>query len=74
VIPNGCGCRQVLGLTERVPALKLEEAGLVLLQPTRFVRRKNIELGLRVLAELPEAVYIVTAAPDPHQRMGRSIS
>jgi len=38
--------------------------------PTRFVRRKNIEYGLRVLAELPEAVYLVTAAPDPHQKDG----
>jgi glycosyltransferase involved in cell wall biosynthesis len=34
------------------------------------VRRKNIELGLRVLAELPEALYLVTAAPDPHQNDG----
>jgi glycosyltransferase involved in cell wall biosynthesis len=34
------------------------------------VRRKNIELGLRVLVELPEAVYVVTAAPDPHQSDG----
>lgn len=70
VIPNGVNAAAVLGLTERVSALHLEDAGLVLLQPTRFVRRKNIELGLRVLAELPEAVYIVTAAPDPHQRDG----
>jgi glycosyltransferase involved in cell wall biosynthesis len=70
VIPNGVNAASVLGLTERVSALKLENAGLVLLQPTRFVRRKNIELGLRVLAELPEAVYVVTAAPDPHQSDG----
>ena len=70
VIPNGVDAAAVLGLTERVSALKLEHAGLVLLQPTRFVRRKNIELGLRVLAALPEAVYVVTAAPDPHQSDG----
>jgi glycosyltransferase involved in cell wall biosynthesis len=70
VIPNGVDAAAVLGLTERVSALKLENSGLVLLQPTRFVRRKNIELGLRVLAELPEAVYVVTAAPDPHQSDG----
>lgn len=70
VIPNGCDSAAILGLTERVRALKLEHAGLVLLQPTRFVRRKNIELGLRVLAELPDALYIVTAAPDPHQKDG----
>lgn len=70
VIPNGCDAKSVLGLTERVSALRLENAGLVLFQPTRFVRRKNIELGLRVLAELPEAIYLVTAAPDPHQKDG----
>lgn len=70
VIPNGVDAAAVLGLTERVSALKIENADLILLQPTRFVRRKNIELGLRVLAELPEAVYVVTAAPDPHQKDG----
>lgn len=70
VIPNGCDAKAVLGLTERVSALQLEKAGLVLLQPTRFVRRKNIEMGLRMLAELPEAIYLVTAAPDPHQKDG----
>jgi len=70
VIPNGCDAVAVLGLTETVAALKLDNAGLVLLHPTRFVRRKNIELGLRVLAELSEAFYVVTAAPDPHQADG----
>ncbi len=70
VIPNGCDANAVLGLTDRVRELKLEHAGLVLLQPTRFVRRKNIEFGLRLLVELPEALYIVTAAPDPHQSDG----
>ena len=70
VIPNGCDSAAVLGLTDRVRELKLEHAGLVLLQPTRFVRRKNIEFGLHLLAELPEALYIITAAPDPHQSDG----
>jgi glycosyltransferase involved in cell wall biosynthesis len=70
VIPNGCNAKAVLGLTDRVSALQLEKAPLVILQPTRFVRRKNIETGLRVLAELPEAIYLVTAAPDPHQKDG----
>jgi len=70
VIPNGCDAKAVLGLTERVAALQLEKAALVLLQPTRFVRRKNIEMGLRVLEALPNAIYLVTAAPDPHQKDG----
>lgn len=72
VIPNGVDSAKVLGLTERIQQLHLENnPGLILLQPTRFVRRKNIELGLRVLAGLPDnTLYLVTAAPDPHQKDG----
>lgn len=72
VIPNGVDSAKVLGLSERIQQLHLEDnPGLILLQPTRFVRRKNIELGLRVLAELPaDTRYLVTAAPDPHQKDG----
>lgn len=70
VIPNGCDARSVLGLTERVSTLQLEKAPLVLLQPARFVRRKNIEMSLRVLAELPDAIFLVTGAPDPYQKDG----
>ena len=70
VIPNGCDAAAVLDLTERVRDLRLESAGLVLVHPTRFVRRKNIELGLRVIAPSTDGVYVVTAAPDPHQRDG----
>ena len=72
VIPNGVDAAKVLGLTQRIQGLGLEQnAGSILLQPTRFVRRKNIELGLRVLAQMPEnTIYIVTAAPDPHQKDG----
>lgn len=70
VIPNGCDFAGVLGLTERVALMRLERAPLVLLHPARLVRRKNIELGLRVLAHLPGAIYLVTGAPDPHQKDG----
>ena len=71
IIPNGVDAAKVLGLTSRIQELQLENhEGIILLQPTRFVRRKNIELGLQVLAELPDALYLVTAAPDPHQQDG----
>ena len=71
ILPNGLDASALLGLTDRVAALRLQHAGLVLLHPARFVRRKNIELGLRLLAELPDdALYLVTAAPDPHQPDG----
>ena len=64
----------MLGLTPRIAALPLGDRDLVLVHPTRLVRRKNIELGLRVLAALRsegcDATYIITGAPDPHQADG----
>lgn len=74
VIPNGIDVASVLGLTPRIAALPLGDRDLVLMHPTRLVRRKNIELGLRVLAALRsegcDATYIITGAPDPHQADG----
>lgn len=74
VIPNGLDFAQVLGLTDRIAALRLEERELVLVHPARLIRRKNIELGLQVTACLRhqgcDAVYAVTGAPDPHQADG----
>jgi mannosylglucosylglycerate synthase len=66
VVPNGIDCARVLGLTDAVCGMNLWQAGTVLFHPTRLVRRKNIELGLKVTAALKDAVYVVTAAPDPH--------
>lgn len=75
VIPNGLNFSTVLGLTGRVAALQLRRHDLILLHPTRLIRRKNIELGIRVTAALREAgcevVYVVTGAPDPHQADGQ---
>ena len=74
VIPNGIDLASVLGLTPRIAALPLWDRALVLVHPTRLVRRKNIELGLRVLSALRakgcDATYIITGAPDPHQADG----
>jgi len=74
VIPNGIDAVKVLGLTPAVDALerrhRLLGRELVLLQPARILRRKNIELGLAVTAALRsagrDAFYLVTGAPDPH--------
>jgi glycosyltransferase involved in cell wall biosynthesis len=79
VIPNGVDAAGVLGLTERVGQLadvrKLWGSDLNLLQPSRLVRRKNVELGIGLIASLRErgveARLIVTGAPDPHQADGR---
>jgi glycosyltransferase involved in cell wall biosynthesis len=74
VIPNGVEPAEVLGLTTSVAAFA-ERHGLlareiVLVHPTRLLRRKNVEFGLEVLAELRargrEAVLLITGAADPH--------
>jgi glycosyltransferase involved in cell wall biosynthesis len=74
VIPNGIELAGLLGLTPCVAALPMVERDLILVHPTRLVRRKNIELGLRIVAALVgagcDALYLVTGAPDPHQADG----
>ncbi|MES2595571.1 MAG: glycosyltransferase [Verrucomicrobiota bacterium] len=76
MIPNGLDLASVLGLTERMANLAQAhgDRDLMLVHPTRLVRRKNIELGLQVVAALHEAgcdvVYVITGAPDPHQADG----
>lgn len=75
VIPNGLDLAAVLGLTPRIADLRLWQQDLVLVHPARLLRRKNIELGIRVTAALKRAdckvVYAVTGAPDPHQADGQ---
>ena len=79
VIPNGLDPARVLGLTARVAELAarhaLLERAVVLLHPTRLLRRKNVELGLAVTAALQAAghscAYLVTGPPDPHNAAAR---
>jgi len=74
VIPNGIDPIAQLDLTENVAKLAGERAILekdaVLLHPARILKRKNIELGMRVAAEFKMAgktcCCIVTGAPDRH--------
>ncbi|TDU64254.1 transposase IS200 family protein [Prosthecobacter fusiformis] len=74
VIPNGLHLASILGLTERIAGLRLWDRELILVHPTRLIRRKNIELGLEVTASLRKAgcdvIYAITGAPDPHQADG----
>jgi glycosyltransferase involved in cell wall biosynthesis len=75
VIPNGLDPLRLLDLPEPLCAFCREhrviERELILLHPTRLLRRKNIELSLRVLAALRaagrDALLLVTGARDPHQ-------
>jgi glycosyltransferase involved in cell wall biosynthesis len=72
VIPNGVDPVRLLGLTESIAdlanAYDLFSREIVLLHPTRLLKRKNVELGLRVTKALKDAgrscAYLVTGAAD----------
>ena len=74
VIPNGVQPAEVLGLTAAVSDFarqhRLLEREIVLVHPTRLLRRKNVEFGLETVAELRrrgrDAVTLITGAADPH--------
>ncbi|MGV3533034.1 MAG: glycosyltransferase family 4 protein [Chthoniobacteraceae bacterium] len=76
VVPNGVAPAEVLGLTERIRALSeaqdLWSRDLILLHPTRLLRRKNVELGLAVTEALRNrgvrVACIITAARDAQNR------
>lgn len=74
VVPNGIDPYKTLGLTKEVEALarqeQLFEHDLVLLQPARLLKRKNVELTLAVAAALKaqnvSCRFLITAPADPH--------
>jgi glycosyltransferase involved in cell wall biosynthesis len=79
VVPNGIDVAASLRLhpatRELVERTGLRSAAPILLVPSRLVPRKNIELALRVTAELaadePGVHLIVTGALDPHDEAAR---
>ncbi len=74
VVPNGVDPAPLLKLETQTQMLSeqmgLAEAEPLLLLPARLTPRKNIELALRVLAELrrdmPSAALLVTGPEGPH--------
>lgn len=74
VVPNGIDPARVLGLPENVAEFArqhgLLDGRILLLHPTRLVRRKNVELSIAVGWEFARrgtpATVLVTAAEDPH--------
>ncbi len=80
VVPNGIDVAASLRLhpatRELVERTGLQGAAPILLVPSRLVPRKNIELGLRVAAELaadePAVRLVVTGALDPHDGAARA--
>ncbi len=75
VIPNGVDPGVLLGLSVEgeglIERLGLWDADLILLLPVRITRAKNIELALRVTAELKKQRrnprMVVSGPPDPHE-------
>jgi mannosylglucosylglycerate synthase len=80
VVPNGVDLAKMWRLerrtTELIARTDLSGAFPLLLLPSRITPRKNIELALRVLAEMRRtgrpAGLIVTGPDDPHHRSGRA--
>ena len=80
VIPNGIDPARVLGLPANVAATvrrhDLLDGRMLLLHPTRLVRRKNVELSIAVARAFSErgtpATILVTAADDPHNEASRA--
>lgn len=80
VVPNGIDRGRFLGLAPAtlglIEALELQAAAPVLLTPARVMPRKNLELAVRVVAELrrsgEDARLLLTGAPDPHDAGSRA--
>lgn len=74
VVPDGIDVIRQLGLTDMARDVYRDEAlpekDIVLLTPARVLRRKNIELGIAIVAALKRAGksvrWFITGAPDPH--------
>jgi glycosyltransferase involved in cell wall biosynthesis len=74
VVPDGLDVRSFLDISEPIwraaCALNLFERDLVMLFPSRILRRKNYELGIRIVAEMKKlgkkVTFLITGPPDPH--------
>jgi glycosyltransferase involved in cell wall biosynthesis len=73
VIPDGIDYGHFLDLDEKIRHLfgkfNLFSQDLVMLLPTRIVKRKNLELAVRITGELNKklkSTLIITGPPDPH--------
>jgi glycosyltransferase involved in cell wall biosynthesis len=79
VIPNGVDPAEVLDLAPRIRLLEAEcrllDRDILLLQPARLLRRKNVELTLEMTACLKaqqrSCACLITAPPDVHHAASR---
>jgi glycosyltransferase involved in cell wall biosynthesis len=80
VVPNGIDLAKMWKLDRRTMELiarfDLSRAAPLLLMPSRITPRKNVELALRVVAEMRRAGrpagLVVTGPVDPHRASGRA--
>jgi glycosyltransferase involved in cell wall biosynthesis len=74
VVPAGLDMAEFLDLGKKamrlVDKLDLFRAAPILLTPVRITRRKNLEMGIHILAQLkkqmPDAALIITGPPGAH--------
>jgi len=74
VVPDGLDVKSFLNIDDMIwemaLALNLFEADIVMLFPSRILRRKNYELGIRIVAEMKKlgkkVKFLITGPPDPH--------
>ena len=79
VIPNGVDIAKFLNLSPQAvhlfQELKMGD-GLTILFPARVIRRKNVELAIKIVKSLSEKgvdpKLIITGPPDPHIRKGKN--
>ncbi len=75
-VPDGIDPADFLGLSPAgstlFDKLNLSSYDFVLLYPTRMVRRKNIELAVKITREMNskgrETCILITSPPDPHNK------
>ncbi len=74
VIPDGIDVPKQLGLTKSVEKLfhdeNLANVDIVAITPARIMRRKNLGVGMEIVAAIKEqgksVRWLITGAPDPH--------
>jgi glycosyltransferase involved in cell wall biosynthesis len=74
VIPDGISVPKYLELTKKIKKLFYEErlstVDLIAITPARILRRKNLGVGMEIIAALKKrgksVRWLITGAPDPH--------
>jgi len=74
VVPGGIDLKSFLNISDTVWNFAWENnvfaADIVMFFPSRILKRKNYELGIKVVAEMKKrgkkCKFIITAPPDPH--------